>query len=78
MKTLKKKKNYRDIVLINILDNIIQSLLKISLIWCNKLKCNFKYIYILPQKSIFILINKFCKKKKKIIIGVGACAVPKG
>lgn len=32
MKTLKKKKNYRDIVLINILDNIIQSLLKISLI----------------------------------------------
>ena len=27
-----KKKNYRDIVLINILDNIIQSLLKISLI----------------------------------------------
>ena len=61
---LKRKKNYRDIVLINILDNIIQSLLKISLIWCNKLKCNFKYIYILPQKSIFILINKFCKKKK--------------
>ena len=29
---LKKKKIYRDIVLINILDNIIQSLLKISLI----------------------------------------------
>ena len=29
---LKKKKNYHDIVLINILDNIIQSLLKINLI----------------------------------------------
>ena len=28
------------------LDNFIQSLLKISLIWCNKLNYNYKYIYI--------------------------------
>ena len=49
-----------DIFLLNTLDNIIPSLIKISFIWCDKFICNFKYIYI--NEIIFI---------KKIIIGVG-------
>ena len=34
------------IILLNTLNNIIQFLLNISLIWYNKFNCNFKYIYI--------------------------------
>ena len=37
------------------MDNIILSLLKIGFIWCDKLICNFKYIYI--NKMSFILKN---------------------
>ena len=47
---------YCDVVLLNTLDNIIQSLLKISLIWCYQLNSNFKYIYINIKKK-FIYIN---------------------
>ena len=46
-----------DVVLLNTLDNIIQSLLKISLIWCYQLNNNFKYIYINIKKNLFILIK---------------------
>ena len=46
-----------DVVLLNTLDNIIQSLLKISLIWCYQLNSNIKYIYINIKKSLFILIK---------------------
>ena len=46
-----------DVVLLNTLDNIIQSLLKISLIWCHQLNSNFKYIFIHIKKSLFILIK---------------------
>lgn len=49
------------IVLLNILENISLSLLEISLIWRNKLTCNFKYIYI--NETGFI---------KNIVLGVGA------
>ena len=37
------------------MDNIILSLLKIGFIWCDKLICNFKYIYI--NKMSFIKKN---------------------
>ena len=44
---------YCDIVLLNSQDNIIQSLLKISLIWCYKFNCKFKYIYINKKQVLF-------------------------
>ena len=47
--------------LVKHLNNIIQFLLKINLIWWDKFSCNFKYIF----------INEigFIKKKKVLIVG---------
>ena len=59
-----------DVVLLNTLDNIIQSLLKISLIWCYQLNNNFKYIYINIKKKLFILI-KWVIYIKKIVTSMG-------
>ena len=60
-----------DVVLLNTLDNIIQSLLKISLIWCYQLNSNIKYIYINIKKSLFILIKWVIYKKIVTSVGWG-------
>ena len=55
---------YCDIILWNTLDNIIQSLLKISLISCNKFNCNFKFIYINETCLKKIVIDMQCWERK--------------
>ena len=55
-----------DVVLLNTLDNIIQSLLKISLIWCYQLNSNFKYIYINIKKKILFILIKWVIYIKKL------------